>query len=263
MENSKNIKAVFFDIDGTLVSFKTHRMPDSTRKALDRLREKGILTFIATGRRMGDINNIGDWKPDGFVSLNGSYCIVGDEVLHKHSIAPSDIDNFASRLENGSKFHPFVFIDEHRSYINYQDEKVTEMMRMINLDIPRTISPAELRKTEIFQMLGFFTPEEEREVMALLPNCHTTRWTDIFADIVPAGTNKWNGISKIIERFGIAPEETMAFGDGGNDIDMLVGAGIGVAMGNADPHVKRSADYVTTSVDRNGITKALEYFRIL
>ena len=63
--------------------------------------------------------------------------------------------------------------------------------------------------------------------------------------------------------FGIRLEETMAFGDGGNDISMLRHAGIGVAMGNAKDDVKVIADYVTASVDDNGIADALKHFGIL
>ena len=55
----------------------------------------------------------------------------------------------------------------------------------------------------------------------------------------------------------------MAFGDGGNDISMLRHAGIGVAMGNANDNVKAVADYVTTSVDEDGIAHALEQFKII
>ena len=61
------IKAVFFDIDGTLVSFKTHKLPDSTVRALDLLREKGIKVFIATGRQLQSINNLGTQEFDGAV----------------------------------------------------------------------------------------------------------------------------------------------------------------------------------------------------
>ena len=55
----------------------------------------------------------------------------------------------------------------------------------------------------------------------------------------------------------------MAFGDGGNDIGMLRHAGIGVAMGNANDDVKNAADYITTSVDENGIAHALKHFGII
>ena len=66
------IKAVFFDIDGTLVSFKTHKLPDSTVRALDLLREKGIKVFIATGRQLQSINNLGTQEFDGYVTLKGT-----------------------------------------------------------------------------------------------------------------------------------------------------------------------------------------------
>ena len=52
----------------------------------------------------------------------------------------------------------------------------------------------------------------------------------------------------------------MAFGDGGNDVAMLRRAGIGVAMGNANDAVKSQADYVTTSVDEDGVLRALQHF---
>ena len=54
------IKAVFFDIDGTLVSFKTHVVPKSTLHAIELLKKKGIKVFIATGRHRRSINNLGD-----------------------------------------------------------------------------------------------------------------------------------------------------------------------------------------------------------
>ena len=54
------IKAAFFDIDGTLVSFNTHKVPESTITALNALRQKGIKTFIATGRHKTAINNLGN-----------------------------------------------------------------------------------------------------------------------------------------------------------------------------------------------------------
>ena len=68
---------------------------------------------------------------------------------------------------------------------------------------------------------------------------------------------------QIIRHFGIKLEETMAFGDGGNDISMLRHAGIGVAMGNANDDVKAASNYTTTSVDEDGIANALKYFGIV
>ena len=86
------IKAIFFDVDGTLVSFKSHRIPDSTLEALDLARKKGIRLFVATGRQYYAIDNLGDQAFDGFITLNGGYCVVGDEVIYRHPIDPADIE---------------------------------------------------------------------------------------------------------------------------------------------------------------------------
>ena len=82
-------------------------------------------------------------------------------------------------------------------------------------------------------------------------------------DVTAKGNTKQRGIDEIIRHFGIRLEETMAFGDGGNDISMLRHAGIGVAMGNAKDDVKAAAGYVTTSVDDNGIANALKQYGII
>ena len=74
------IKAVFFDIDGTLVSFHTHRVSEATRQAIRQLRTQGIKVFIATGRHLQVINNLGDLEFDGYVTLNGSCCYIGKTV---------------------------------------------------------------------------------------------------------------------------------------------------------------------------------------
>ena len=71
------------------------------------------------------------------------------------------------------------------------------------------------------------------------------------------------GIQEYLDRLGISVRETMAFGDGHNDIEMLRFAGIGVAMGNASDEVKGAADYVTDSVDEDGIALALQHFGLI
>lgn len=89
------------------------------------------------------------------------------------------------------------------------------------------------------------------------------RWHPAFVDVTAKGNTKQNGIDQIIRHFGIKLEETMVFGDGGNDISMLRHAGIGVAMGNANDDVKAASNYTTTSVDEDGIANALKYFGIV
>jgi hydroxymethylpyrimidine pyrophosphatase-like HAD family hydrolase len=82
-------------------------------------------------------------------------------------------------------------------------------------------------------------------------------------DVIPKEGGKVDGIQKIMERFGLAREEIMAFGDGENDRDMLLFAGIGVAMGNGKETVKAAADYVTDHIDQDGVEKALIHFGLI
>ena len=116
---------------------------------------------------------------------------------------------------------------------------------------------------KVYQLNVFVSEEEEGDFMQLMPNSKTARWTSHFTDIIPKDGGKNKGIDAIINHFGIKLEETMAFGDGGNDIDMLKHAGIGIAMENARDDVKEIADFITTSVDDDGITNALKHYNVL
>ncbi len=81
--------------------------------------------------------------------------------------------------------------------------------------------------------------------------------------ITTNGADKGKGILAIARHEGFNPSQTIAFGDGGNDTSMILQAGIGIAMGNAIDELKQQTDYVTTSVDENGILNVLRHFGIV
>lgn len=257
------IKAIFFDIDGTLVSFKTHQVPESTIRSLALLREKGIKVFIATGRQLHSINNLGSLQFDGYVTLNGGYCLAGkNQVIYKRSIPDEDIDALLHYLEKIESF-PCAFVLEDDIFLNYKNEAVEKVFQLINFPAPPARPFPDLSGKTVYQLIAFFSEGQEERFMSVLPHCDATRWNPLFTDVVPAGSTKAIGIDKMIEHYGIALEETMAFGDGGNDMSMLRHAGIGVAMGNAEDEVKQAADYTTTSVDNDGIYLALKHFQLI
>lgn len=256
------IKAVFFDIDGTLVSFKTHRVPDSAKRAIAALRAKGIRVFVASGRQLLAINNLEDLQFDGYVTLNGGYCIVGERVIYKHSMPSEDMASLVQYMEERENF-PCIFVHENTFCINYTDERTDEVFRLLNFPQPPSLSLREAAKGEIFQLVAFFTKEQEKAIMAVMPHCEATRWNPLFSDVIPKGSSKQVGVDKMLDYFGISLEESMAFGDGGNDVLMLKHVGIGVAMGNAEDEVKLTAGYVTDSVDEDGIEKALRHFGVI
>jgi Cof subfamily protein (haloacid dehalogenase superfamily) len=257
------VKAIFFDIDGTLVSFKTHEIPSSTKIALAELRKKGIRLFIATGRHKLAINNLGDESFDGFVTMNGSYCIDEEgDAVYKHRIPAEDTERLHQYMEEKESF-PCIFVQEHRMLLNYKNERVEEILRLRNFPEPPIGNLRDVPSDDVYQLIAFFEARQEERIMSVLPGCESTRWSPLFTDVVPAGSNKSVGIDRLLDRYGISISETMAFGDGGNDISMLQHVGIGIAMGNSEENVKEYADYVTDSVDEDGIFKALKHFALI
>jgi Cof subfamily protein (haloacid dehalogenase superfamily) len=81
-----------------------------------------------------------------------------------------------------------------------------------------------------------------------------------YCEIVHASVSKWTGLQSLMAQWNIQPEEVMAIGDQENDLSMILGAGVGVAMGNAPQHVKDQANYITDSVDEDGAANAIEKF---
>lgn len=258
------VKAIFLDIDGTLVSFQTHEIPESAVKAIATARQRGSKVFIATGRAPGFINNLGALQErgliDGYVTMNGGYCFVGDEVIYQSAIPADEAHTLLSYCTERSI--PCVVVGEHDICVCHADDQV----RSIFYDylhaphVPEVTPDEALRGREVFQMTPFITAEHEAELRPHLSHCEIGRWHPAFVDVTALGNTKQRGIDQVCRRFGIAVDETLAIGDGGNDIPMLRHAGIGVAMGNADTTVQAAADYVTDTVDNDGLAKALQHF---
>lgn len=258
-------KAVFFDIDGTLVSFKTHKIPASTREALKELHRQGIKIFIATGRPWCLINNLDGLEFDGFITVNGSFCFTADrKPIYKGCIPQEDIERLIAYHQTNST--PFVFVYDNEMFVTSVNDRVQAVSDLIEIPVPRIAPIEETKGKEILQIMGYFTAEEEKKTDIfdkVLTHCEPMRWYPLFADIIARGNSKSTGIDKVLEYYGIDLKDTMAFGDGGNDIPMLKHVATGIAMGNAGEQVKTVADYVTTSVDEDGIANALRHFGLI
>ncbi len=259
------IKALFFDIDGTLVSMETHIIPPSTVQALEEAHRKGIKIFISTGRPVSLINNIGPVEHliSGYITTNGARSHVGDRTL---ALRPLDREDTDTVLRNAhdmdyavlvvSEFDTMVY-----NYKPYVEEIFDTILNIHDLKIDAPIEP--FLETGILQLTPFINEEQEARLIPMLKNAIATRWYPLFVDVVSANADKARGMKDIAEEFGFAIEECMAFGDGGNDIEIIREAGIGVAMGNARERVKAAADYVTSDCDDDGVYNALKHFKII
>lgn len=260
------IKAVFFDIDGTIVPFGENKMLNSTVEALDTLKSRGVKLFIATGRSPANLKylqSVLDYNFDGFVSMNGQYCYSGDIIIREQWFSKRNFPMLLKYLDEKNIACNFVELDYF--YINRINSKV----KMIRAALSKSLNfePVDDQRRslthKIYQLSAYIDKEDEDELVRHFPGSKALRWSPAFADIIPEDGGKDVGISKVIEYFGIKREETMAFGDGGNDIDMLKFCGIGVAMGNAGDDVKEAADYVTDDACSDGIYNALRHYGVI
>ncbi len=266
-DGAARAKAVFFDIDGTLVPFRAKGIPAGTRAALDALRAGGVRAFVATGRHLSWTGNIADTPFDGYVTVNGGMCVAGDRktVLYCRPIPADDIARLETFIERTGV--PFVVVPaDGDTFITGINQLVEEAAALLNITGVPVRPIAEARGREVVQLMGFFTPDEQERSGIFgdaLRGCEPTRWCPLFTDIIPCGGSKAAGIDRMLVHFGIPLSGTMAFGDGDNDIAMLRHTAVGVAMGNASDAVKAAADFVTLPADEDGVGEALRLFGLI
>ena len=258
-------KALFFDVDGTLVSFNTHRIPQSAVDALAEAKRRGAMVFISTGRPMRLINNLDAIQHlvDGYITANGACCSVGGET-----IACREIPNPEARALIGAAeregFAMLVVGESRLTVVNDGADVDRYFRQMLAVsDLGEGTALTDVLDGRIVQLTPIIDEAAERRLMPLLPSCVSARWFPAFTDITARGADKGTALMTVAAHLGIDREDTVAFGDGGNDKSILQAAGTGVAMGNAPDDVKAVADYVTASVDEDGIARALEQLRII
>lgn len=159
---AKKIKIVFFDIDDTLRNSKTGFIPTTIPTVFKQLREKGILTGIASGRGIfGVVPEIRDLKPDFFVTLNGAY--IEDkkgQVIYQHQIEKSDVEEYISwAKQEGIEYG---LVGSHDAKLSTRTDMMSEAINPIYPDLD--VDPDFHEKEDIYQMWTF---EDKGDALAL------------------------------------------------------------------------------------------------
>ncbi len=259
------IRIVFFDIDGTLVSFKTHRIPSSTLDAVAALRRHGIKVYIATGRPVQFIDNLGELEYDGMITVTGAHCFTREgHVIYHHPVSRQTVDRVADYLEAGRDAYPLICVCEGELFVTAVNDEVEEVARLLDIRMPAVRPASYARGKNVLQLISFFRADREKDFMpSLMPDCVSMRWHPSFTDVIADGVSKSAGIDRVLAYEGIPLSAALAIGDGGNDISMVGHVPYGVAMGNACDALKQVAAYVTDSVDEDGVAKALRHFGLI
>ena len=256
---AKKIKIIFFDIDDTLRNSKTGFVPSTIPTIFKQIREKGILTGIATGRGIfGVVPEIKALKPDFFVTLNGAY--IEDKkgnVIYSNKIAKDKVEEYITWTKEVGI--DYGLVGSHAAKLSRRTEMISQAIDPIYPDLE--VDPDFYQKEDIYQLWTF---EEQGDDLVLPDTLASTlrmvRWHEHSSDVVPISGSKAAGVAKVVDQLGLKPENVMVFGDGLNDLELFDYAGISVAMGVSHEKIKEKADYITKTVEEDGIFGALEGF---
>lgn len=255
------IKILFFDIDGTLLELGQKEMHQELIIALNEVKKKGIKIFLATGRSPFVVPTFHGIEFDGVLSFNGSYCYTKNELIYKNPMDKKDIQTL---VDNAKKLNKAVTLAGiNKMGCNFDDDILEEYFMIANQHTHVLDEFNEFMDEEIYQMMVATTEDQDKLILKDTTTLKVARWWNKACDIIPCSGGKDIGIQKILNYFNFNKDEAMAFGDGGNDISMLKYVGTGVAMGNATNDVKAIADYITDSVQEDGIVSALKHFEII
>lgn len=272
-------KLVFFDIDGTLTT-KSNYIPETTIQAINQLKRKGISPVIATGRPPLLIDEISERLGiDSYIAMNGQYIVYEGKVIYSNPIAIDLVDQvveFAKLRKDG-----IILCAERELIINsslsLNSESISlKLLKKLAYLIPEKIQlkvmnqmmkkgpeKSDYQDKEIFMMNLNVGQLGEKEYTRELESLHFTRANKDSMDIINEGVSKASAVEIVLNYLDIKIENSFAFGDGLNDLEMLKFVGTGVAMGNAFEELKNAADLVTESVSDDGVQKALKKLELI
>ena len=227
------IKALFFDVDGTLVSFDTHQVPESTIAALRAARQNGVKIFTATGRPRQLLNNIYDVEPlmDGYILATGAQCTYGDVTVREDLIPTASATTIVRYCE--SHGIPVVVVGKIDIQIVNRNTTVDRVFyELLKVDYHKFDVPVdEVIEQGILQITPFLAEDEESLIMPQLQGCTSARWHPAFCDITSASADKANGIKAIAECHGFTDVDAEVLGDGLYAIGFVGRGGGDVAEG--------------------------------
>lgn len=252
MELQKNeIEIAFFDIDGTLIDFDKEGISEKTKEALNRLKKNNILIVLATGRAPVTLPEFDGVEFDAFLTFNGSFCYNKKETIFSKPIPQEDVKQI---IENATELNrPVSVATKKRVAANGRDKDLEDYYTIVKLQLDVAEDFREVIKEDVYQIMVGSQKEEYSSLMKEAPNAQITAWWERAVDIIPKDSGKGNGVDKILDYYHLNRTQALAFGDGGNDIEMLQTVGTGVAMGNASEEVKISANEVCKPVSEDGI----------
>lgn len=265
-------KLVFLDVDGTIID-ENQQIPDSARIAIAGAKEAGHRLFLATGRSKIQIY---PWLFEcgfrGIVGDNGAYGELDGRILVDRRFSREEIDRVTDYMEA----HKMPWCWQGPEALSIAPEFLGLFTRWGGRDSEETsgdwsdlmklLEPhIRYERPNSACKLTFVIEEESTKTIEEVAQDFSGEFDVVDGSIASAkrrtgelthaGMNKGLGLVTIAKTLGETIDNTIAFGDSANDVEMLRVAGTAVAMGNATPEAKRASSFVTTSVQEDGLAR--------
>jgi len=280
----RRVKAVFTDVDGTLLNSK-HRLSEETIGMLKRAMDSGVPIVMATGKARGAW--VGMMREQMGMSSDG-WTLNGPGVFIQGLLVCDDQGNIVKRTlltnevvrqmnefaaQRGVQIVAYTSDDE---IVSAQADKYSDLLVPFSEPTPQTIG----RDTMDLLSSGVGHPDafkmillaEEPTLAALRADLEgaiegvacVTKAMERMLEVLPPGASKASGVLQALELLGLKPGDCMALGDGENDLEMLKmvreDGGVAVAVGNAVPKLKEAAEFIVGTNDENGVAEAIDRF---
>ena len=286
-------KLVTVDLDGTMLT-RRGIITEGTKNAIKNTMEKGIDVIIASGRPIDSIKTIAKeiGSKNYFIAGNGAliYDIKKDEVIYEKILDKKKVLEIAEICEKNNMTYNIytqkTMIADKLKYnvLYYYKENLNKKEELkTNITIVNNIKEY-VEKSENEKFLKITICDESKLIfnsiikkinaisgVKAMDVYHATRKTikqgteDVnieyyYTEISLKDVDKWDAIKYLLNKLNINQNEIVSIGDNINDKEMIENAGLGVAMGQSMPEIKRIADYVTNDNENEGVKNVLEIY---
>lgn len=272
-----SIKLIATDMDGTFLD-DNKNIPEENRKAIAECAARGIEIVPATGRTLPglpeEVKNMPGVRY--VITVNGAVVV---DLKEKKTIRCCKIKTelAVKLMEMARDSEDEIMYDAYIDGIGYTTEEfykrfgyyvqtpeLVELLKKTRRTVEDSIAYVHEKQKEVEKINLFFKDPHARMKMLdrlkEIPEIVVTSAIPSNLEINAKGADKGSALLRLAEHLGIRLEETMAFGDGGNDLTMIKMAGIGVAMENGYDSVKAEADHITAANHEAGVAKAIREF---
>lgn len=243
-----------FDLDGTVV---THRneIPPRILETVAEAREAGHIVTVLTGRpKASALDAVHKLGAEKLYAVNHGAVVIGknDTVLFRSLIAAADVEAIIGRYGLGEGLeYAFMYGDD--IFVNRPEDPRWSWAHTLNRNVLPFSQETVRDADKIILSADEAGPRVYSELHASYPEMMNYLWPDGFLEITGVGADKGTALATICRELGVAQQDTIAFGDGINDVTMMEWAGRAIAVGLAHPDVLAKSDEHIADPEQNGV----------